>query len=160
MKSTRAKSSPRLRRRASRGAAMVEALVAIPFFIIIFASTVFIGGVYRTKLAAHRQSQQTGWTAALAGCTGNAMGALPGSQSIDLKEASSLPEAQLCNQGFGEVEGTGNGSTTASPIIGGKTVNLTTQSPIVCDERPVTGDFDGAANFLWEMFKDPEVTGP
>jgi hypothetical protein len=147
-------------RRASRGAAMVEALVAIPFFIIIFASTIFIGNTYRTKLGAHRESMKTGWDAAIKGCTGNVMGSLPGTSSINLKEASALPEAQLCSLGFGEVSGKGIGSTTASPLIGGKTVKLNTLSPIICDEKPVTGDFDGAAEFLWEMFKDPEVTDP
>ena len=36
-------------RRDQAGAALVEALVAIPFFITIFATTMFLGDFYKTE---------------------------------------------------------------------------------------------------------------
>src|SRR5262245_11774256 len=84
-----------------RGAAIVEGLVAIPFFIIIFAATMFISRFYNEKLRTVASSRAQAWTAAMAGCVGN-LPALPGADMIDFGILSDDPLTQLCDKGFGE----------------------------------------------------------
>jgi len=143
-------------RRRKRGAAMVEALVAIPFFMIIFASTVFVGEFYRRKLKSHRESMLLMWQASSLGCDETILGPLPGSANINLGAASEAPGAALCSTGFGEVTELATGSVQASGIIGGYTANASTSTKLICNEKAETGDFDGASEFLWELFAPPE----
>src|SRR5262245_31598672 len=92
-------------RRRQRGAAMTEAVVAIPFFIIIFACTVFAGRVYGTKIKTLNNSARGAWTQALQGCEGSEgespMAAAGGTDELD--EAEGTNEAAIANKGFGGV---------------------------------------------------------
>ena len=45
-------------RRDQRGAALVEAVVVIPFFLTILAGVIFVGKMYTTKLEVMRLSKQ------------------------------------------------------------------------------------------------------
>jgi hypothetical protein len=138
---------------------MVEAVVAIPFFLIIFASTVFIGELYRRKLKSHRESLAAAWNEAGQGCTAPP-GVLPGTPPVDLGEASAVPETALCDTGFGDVTEVANGSATAPAIIGGYTANASTATKLICNEQPKTANFEGAAEFLWEQFAPEELELP
>jgi len=77
------------RRRCSRGAAMVEAVVVIPFFIIIFASIVFVGKLYTSKLRVMRLSKESAWNFAISNC-GNRGDPLTSSMA----KSSSAPTAE------------------------------------------------------------------
>lgn len=60
-----------LRRRGrgrTRGAVMVEALVVIPFFVIIFVCTLFMGNLYAAKLRVMRLTKESAWSYAIANC--------------------------------------------------------------------------------------------
>lgn len=145
------------RRRRARGAAMVEAIVSIPFFIIIFVSMVFIGRLYRSKMSTHRQAMATAWQNATLGCDPAVTGPIPGTPSIDLGAAKDAPGAQLCNTSIGQVSETVAGNATASGALGGFSATTTTRTKLVCNERPTRGDFEGATEFLWDIF-GPEET--
>jgi hypothetical protein len=47
---------------------MVEALVVIPFFILIFVCIVFMGSLYAEKLRVMRLTKESAWTYAIANC--------------------------------------------------------------------------------------------
>lgn len=145
------------RRRGQRGAAMAEALVAIPFFILMFAGMIFIGDLYRTKLATHRKSTNDAWTLSLKGCDEKELGPLPVTKDVDLGEAAGTPQAQLCEEGFGMVRPVAEGTVKKPSMIPGGSVNATTMANLICDEDPETGKFDGAAEFLWQQFAPPEM---
>jgi hypothetical protein len=141
------------RRRAKRGAVMVEALVAIPFFLIIFASTVFIGDLYRTKLRTHQASMAEAWVNAFGDCeSGIGLPPLPGTGGIDWDEAAEAPGAALCDKDFAKIQSEKSGNVTASSIIGGNQADATTKTTILCNEVAETGDFEGATDFLWQIF--------
>jgi hypothetical protein len=55
-------------RGAARGAALVEALVVIPFFILTLAALIFAGSVYSNKLRAMREAKSRAWAYAMANC--------------------------------------------------------------------------------------------
>lgn len=148
------------RRRRQRGAAMAEALVAIPFFILIFGSMVFIGNLYRSKLNTHRLSMENAWRESLIGCDETTLGPLPVANGIDLKDASGSPGAALCQEGFGVLEESEEGTVQRNYPLPSGTVNTTTTTRLICNEKPVAGDFDGAADFLWNLYAPPEWDNP
>jgi hypothetical protein len=148
------------RRRRQRGAVMAEGVVVIPFFIIIFAGLVFLGTLYEEKLRTHKTSMDNAWTTALKGCVGQPANALPITKDLPLGAAEGSPQAGLCNTGFGEVNLFEAGAVTRPTTLGGGSQNATTYSYVLCDEDPQTGDFEGAAEFLWQQFAPPEMQVP
>jgi hypothetical protein len=143
-----------VRRRAQRGAIMTEGVVVIPFFIIIFVSMIFIGGLYEEKLRTHKVSMKDAWASSLRGCTGAGPGPLPMTQGMSLGEASGTPQAALCNTGFSKLAAEATGAVQRPNALGGGTQTATTFTQLICDERPETGQFEGAAQFLWDQFAD------
>lgn len=148
------------RRRRQRGAAMAEALVAIPFFILIFGSMVFIGNLYRSKLNTHRLSMENAWRESLMGCDETTMGPLPVANNINLEAMAGAPGAALCQEGFGVLEESEEGSVQRNYPLPAGAVNTTTTTRLICNEKPTTGDFDGAADFLWNLYAPPEWQDP
>lgn len=134
---------------------MVEALVVIPFFLIIFASILFISALYNQKLFTQRVSMEKSWEAAVEGCESAGGVPLPGSENVDLGQAAAIPATALCSEGFGTVAVTEHKSTTASPLIGAFTRDTSSTTQLVCNEKPASGDFDGAAKFLWDLLEEP-----
>jgi hypothetical protein len=55
-------------RRRSRGAAMTEAAVSIPVFLLLFAALIFLGKLYAMKGTARMEARSAMWSWALAGC--------------------------------------------------------------------------------------------
>jgi hypothetical protein len=47
---------------------MVEALVVIPFFVLVFVCVVFMGGLYGAKLRVMRLTRESAWSYAIANC--------------------------------------------------------------------------------------------
>ena len=141
------------RRRAKRGAVMVEAIVAIPFFLIIFASIVFIGDLYRTKLRTHQDSMAEAWVNAFDDCEdGFGPEPLPGTEGIEWDDADGAPGTALCDARFAKIQSEKSGNVTASSLIGGNQADATTKTTLLCNEVAESGDFDGAADFLWGIF--------
>lgn len=137
---------------------MVEALVTIPFFIVIFASMMYIGHLYGEKQRTLRQAKQAAWTYAMSNCEG--------SQSDISQETSGNPQEaglggteQFKGQGgdvsmtkdFGVAVSTVKGKVTASKIIGGKTNSLSTTTKVQCNETPVNGDLMGVFKFGYKL---------
>lgn len=156
MDSTRTKLWSKRRRR--RGAAMVEALVAIPFFIVIFATTMFAGRFYQEKLRTIRESKRCAWDHALNGCKGGCQAETttagsgaevqsPGGTG-DTKTDSS-PQSEIMSKDFNQSKFTVQGKATASNIIGGYVRNIESTTTVMCDEVPENGDPVGIAKYLW-----------
>ena len=146
------------RRRRARGAAMVEALVTIPFFIIIFASMLYVGRLYGEKQRTLRQAKEYAWTFAMSNCSGSAQNAGMGSSGnpgngIDLGEANNYKGVggdQSLSKDFGTSTATVQAKVTASNLIGGKTNNLSTTTRVQCNEEPIDGDLLGVLRFAWK----------
>ena len=78
-------------------------------------------------------------------------------KDVDLGDAAGAPQAQLCDEGFGMVRPSAAGIVQKPSMIPGGPVNATTFANLICDEDPETGQFDGAADFLWQQFAPPEM---
>lgn len=157
------------RRRKSRGAAMVEAVVVIPFFIIIFASMIFVAKLYGEKQRTLRVSKEYAWTYAMANCEsgganttlesgGSPMGQL-GSQDPNVVSDplhqfnGSDPGMDKFDKNWGTASSTVTGSVTASKAIGGFTNNLSTTTKVQCNEKRQEGNVRGLFHFAWDLFK-------
>lgn len=146
------------RRRASeRGAALVEAVVAIPFFLILFASVIFSGQTYSEKLRVMRDSKQRVWTYAMASCgeggnAADATGITKGSESngnnggADTSTASNAagaPHADVINKDLGSASITVDATVTASELLGGTKAKQSSYRKVMCNEPAYDGDIVG-----------------
>jgi hypothetical protein len=143
-----------------RGAALVEAVVAIPFFVILFASVIFIGQSYGEKLRVMRDAKQRVWSYAMANCgegdgakadgTGIAKGAESngdngGADTSEASHAPRPPERDVIKKDLGSAAITVEGSVTASGILGGARANQKAYRKVMCNEPPYDGDLLGTA---------------
>ena len=157
------------RRKGQRGAALVEAVVVIPFFIIIFASMIFIGQLYGEKQRTMREAKQNVWVYAMSNCEGsmsNVSSESDGDPASQMNSqdpnvntnptqqfsGSSAGMAKL-DQDMGTASSTVTGAVTASKGIGGFTNKLSTTTRMQCNEAPIDGDLFGVFKFAWNLFK-------
>lgn len=157
------------RRRGERGAALVEAVVIIPFFIIIFASMIFVGQLYGEKQRTIREAKQNAWVYAMGNCQGSmddVSSETDGSPMSQVQNADpnvnpdptqqfsgSDPGMAKLQQDMGTAVATSTGSVTASKGIGGFTNNLSTTTRVQCNEPPIDGNLFGVFKFAWNLFK-------
>ena len=146
------------KRRRRRGAAMVEALVAIPFFIIIFATTMFVGSFYQEKLKTIRESKKCAWDHAIAGCKGGCQADTEvGGSGNEVQspggtgdsKTDSAPGGEIQSKDFYQSKFTVKSKATASNVIGGYVKNIESTTTVMCDEVPENGDPAGIAKYLW-----------
>jgi hypothetical protein len=144
--------------RRRRGAAMVEALAAIPFFIIIFASMLYVSRLYAEKQRTLRQAKEYAWTYAMRSCTGSSSNVVqesngnPGDE-FDLGEGNNYKGVggdKSLSKDFGTSVSTVQGQVTASKLIGGKTNKLSTTTRVQCNEEAINGNIIGVLKFAWK----------
>jgi hypothetical protein len=151
--------SRRLRRRArrERGAAMVEALVAIPFFIVIFACTMFVGSFYQEKMRTLADSKRCAWDHSINGCQGGcaadtstegSSSQLTPTNSTGSTKTSNAPGSQIMSADFYQSAFTVKSSTTASSSIGGYVKQISSTTTVMCAEVPEDGNPVGVAQYL------------
>lgn len=154
-----------LRRRNKRGAALAEAVVIIPFFIMIFACILFVGNLYKEKLRVMRLTKESAWAFAMENCgkpgapmttegiprSGDAPGsgqaaAEPASELDDLSEGEKASGGKMdltSKKDFGSSDTTMQSSVSADGYIGGFTKNVTSHTRVMCNETPQNGDILG-----------------
>jgi hypothetical protein len=149
---------------------MVEAVVVIPFFIIIFASMIFVAKLYGEKQRTLRVAKEYSWTYAMANCeSGGANATLETSGSDPMQELAneeqnvnsdplsefkpSDPGTEKFDKKWGTASSTVTGSVTASKAIGGFTNELSTTTKVQCNEKPQKGNLRGVFYFAWDLFK-------
>lgn len=158
------------RRRNKRGAALVEAVVVIPFFIIIFASILFVGNLYKEKIRVMRLTKESAWAYAMENCgteghpmtttgiprseggPGSGAGPSDSANPTDLSDAEKAggDQAGLASKDFGSSEATMLSSVGADGYIGGFTKNVTSHTRVMCNEAPYNGDLEGFLKAGWQ----------
>ena len=148
-----------------RGAAMVEGVVAIPFFILIFAGTVFAGGFYGRWIDTHGRARAETWKRAVnENCDDHANVSLPGLVMVDsanLGDFADTPLSSLCDEDFGSVRYTARSSyAVGGPFPFDKPVVATVTCP--CNESPIGGDaaYPAAVEFLWLAYQSRNELPP
>jgi len=157
---TRGKSFALKRRRRERGAAMVEALVAIPFFILVFGFTMFLGTFYGEKMRTLRVSRECAWSNAMLGCNGGcqaSVGVTDGEQLTppDAQDpaANGAPGSEIMSKDWYQATFTVKSSATASGVIGGFSKPLESTTRVMCNEEPENGDLAGVVGYIWNNAK-------
>lgn len=155
----------RARRRAGqRGAAMVEGLVAIPVFMVIFASAVYIQNLYATKLKTMSDSRNSAWSNSMGACfagktvsisIGGATLEIPIPEPGALAAGQEAPGGLLCEAEFSESTMEYNAPVKMSDYMGGSVSNVGTSTKILCNEKPVAGDFKKGVDYLWNKYGTP-----
>ena len=148
---------PIRRRRRQRAAAMVEALAAIPFFIVIFASMLYVGKIYAEKQRTLRLAKEYAWVYAMNNCSGSSSNSGQESNGnpsdeFDLGEGQNYKGVggdKSLSKDFGTSVATVKGQATASKLIGGKTSNLSTTTRVQCNEEAIDGNIIGVLKFAW-----------
>lgn len=129
---------------------MVEALMSVPFFVIIFIMAIFLGKLYREKLRTMRESKQCAWAAAMANCEGGCgqasiegLGDANLDQGAEANPSAGHPQVDdwLMGRPFKQARFKVDGSATASTAMnaGGFSANVTTTNVVVCNEKPEDG---------------------
>lgn len=144
-------------RKRQRGASFTEALVAIPFFIIIFALTMFVGSFYGEKLKTLRLSKECAWSHAMAGCNGGcpAETGLAGGESLSPPDTQDpavqgAPGAQVMNKDWYQSKFTVESKATASGTLGGFEKPVSSTTTVMCNEEPKDGTLAGVASYIWD----------
>lgn len=151
---------------------MVEAVVAIPFFILIFASILYVGNLYGTKQKTLRLAKQQAWTHALANCdsnvastesTGDPMadlgntseydpssGAMNNPGGGDVGEYSGASGGGEVTRSMGTASATVTDTVVADPVIGGFSNELSTTTVMQCNEKTHDGNILGVLRMAWQ----------
>jgi hypothetical protein len=141
------------RARRERGAAMVEALIVIPFFIMIFVLSIFLNNLYSAKLRTIRETKKCVWQSAMKGdCQGGCGESTTknlGDKDLD-KGAENNPSQghpqvdKWLKKTFSETDMSRTGNATASSITGivdGFSVQVATKQVAMCNEIPEDAQF-------------------
>jgi hypothetical protein len=137
---------------------MTEAVVAIPFFIIMFAATVFIGDFYKQKLRTLREARQKAWVHASANCSSNEAETNTSDMSNVPPEGENpgqgAPGSDVLSKGYDEAHAKVEGEATASNILGGITKTVKSESYVTCNEEPRDGDPLGVFRYVGDVISD------
>lgn len=166
----------RARRRASeRGAAMVEGVVAIPFFLLMFAAVVFVGKLYETKLRVMRLAKESAWNYAMCNCGDKGdpasstcrspEGAAAGSGGADTgkpdgfdpgeisKAGGSGPGGELASRKFGSSLASMEADIQADKFLGSFKKTMSSRTKVMCNETPRDGNIKGWGGAAFDAFK-------
>lgn len=134
---------------------MVEALVAIPFFMIVFAAAIYVGDVYGSKLKTMRTARAQAWTHASGSCEGNAADTgYAGDADLGQNGESNgspgegAPGSAVLDRGYDEARSTVVGEATASGVLGGTKQTVRTKTAVLCNEKPEDGNVIGVFKYI------------
>jgi hypothetical protein len=160
-------SDRRAARGPARGAALVEALVVIPFFILTLAALIFAGAVYSTKLRAMREAKSRAWSYAMANCgeagngtIGSAANWNGAQQAYDGNPTSGVPMnganaaqgaqgTSLLSKDVNAAVVTVEYSTRSDVRIGGREVRPRATERVVCNEPPYDANLLNVMRRAW-----------
>jgi hypothetical protein len=156
------------KRHGQRGAALVEMLVVVPVFIVLFAGMIFlhrtVAKTQRSMVAARNEA----WKSAMSGCAmnGNAMpqpgltsemNGAPGSDASILANvgyatgtASDIAQVRVLAAGaapFAEASGIKFGSDIHSKVI------------VICNAQTQPDDFPGVLKWFWNSSGSNAIWG-
>lgn len=161
-------------RAAARGAAMVEAIIVIPVFILVLAGSIFLWRAYTQKEALMPDARMRLWTYAIdTNCGDRGDASEPGPEvdttSIGQQQDSSdaLPSgvnaseaskvgggaSSTLNDGLGSASIDAKATVKAPSLLGGTTTTVRAHLTMMCNEAPHDGDLSGLASSGLDLVK-------
>lgn len=164
----------RRRRAGERGAAMTEAVVAIPFFLLLTSSILFVGKMYETKLRVMRATRQSAWSYAMCNCgeagdspttsckpgdpgaaatPGGPMGGAPaGYDPSSLGKGGKGPGASVATKDYGTSKASGSAKVVSDVFLTGFSKEMKSETHVMCNEAPHNGDLKGWLTSAFDAF--------
>ncbi len=164
----------RRRRRGERGAAMTEAVVAIPFFLILTSSILFVGKMYETKLRVMRATRQSAWSYAMCNCGSGGDGATtsckpgdpgaaatpgapmggapPGYDPSALDKAGKGPGGDTAKKDYGTSKANMSQKVVSDVFLTGFSKEMKSETHVMCNEAPRNGDLKGWLSSAFSAF--------
>lgn len=161
-------------RARSRGAAMVEAVVSIPFLLLMFASIIYVNRLYETKMRVMRFAREAAWNYAMCNCNdqgdpisstcrpaegasttkGSAgSGAASGYDAGKVTSVGSGPGGDLAGKDFGSSKSTLQAELKSDAFLGKFSKKVTSRTIVMCNEAPHNGNLKGWASTAMNMWK-------
>jgi hypothetical protein len=150
---------------------MVEALVAIPLFITVFALLLYVGNLYAQKQRTMREARQRAWSYAMHDCQGSepdvsqqgagtgSLGDIQGQiggggSPVDPNQYNGDPlGGQTLSGTHGVAVATSKSQAQASQLAGGFSQKLSTTTRVTCNEAIHDGDPVGMISYAWDLMK-------
>lgn len=155
-------------RRRKRGAAMVEAVVVLPFFIIVLASLGYIARLYGTRQQVGADSRKCAWLNAVNSCEG----ALPpecsaqktsdgnlannGVQDLNPDDgdadsiSNSSPGAVSLQDSFGSTVVEVSRDASAAQLLGASAPTVKASTKVMCNEKARGTDVAQILDFTYQ----------
>jgi hypothetical protein len=141
----------RTRRRRRRGAALVEAVVAIPFFLLVFACLLYVVRLFLVKEFTLSDARSKVWEYALNSCEGNGASQSndppPNGPTVKSKYKNATGDAKL-ETDWGVAKATSRGSVATGTYLGISN-KLATTTTLQCDEKPASGNIINVLKTAW-----------
>jgi hypothetical protein len=171
------------RRRRQRGAAFVEAIIIISFFVLAFLALVFFRDLYLKKLLLGRVARASAIAYSMGGCTdndpagwakadlgnGNNAGTGLANQQQPTRDPRPVTGSQEAQNIVSRLPGTGSDNSMLNPIgsvnLGGKVTtqskaggaafksDVTWSSHVTCGDKVRDGDFKEIVGVVTSQFK-------
>ena len=161
------------RRSRQRGAAMVEGVVAIPFFLIMASAIIFVGKLYETKMRVMRLTKESAWDYAMCNCNdkgdpisskcispegasagsgGSESGKAEGFDPSSLDKGGKGPGADTATRKFGSSLASMQTKISSDAFLGSFTKNVSSRTKVMCNETPHNGDIKGWGSAAFDAF--------
>jgi len=163
--------APRRRRtlrdllRDERGSVMTEAVVMLPFFILVWGCIIYVSQLYEKGIETQATARECAWRHAKDNCEGDSRCAIgPGldpSRDYGSGDASAIESAEgsggpgflgdgfLTNILFGaDITATAQSSTRKPELIGGGDAEIVGKVGLACNEKP-RGDLGEVISSAW-----------
>lgn len=163
----------RNKRSRERGAAMVEGVVAIPFFLLMLSAIIFVGRLYETKMRVMRLTKESAWDYAMCNCGdrgdsmssscktpegasagsgGKESGKADGFDPSSLKSGGSGPGSDLASKQFGSSYAQMETKITSDKFLGSFNKQVSSRTKVMCNETPHNGDIKGWGSAAFDAF--------
>jgi hypothetical protein len=135
---------------------MVEAVVAIPFFLILLSGLLFVHRLYDAKLAAMRDAKAKAWSYATCGC-GRGQDRCAAASQVE-ESAADRPEgydpavvgkvgkgpgAAVATRGWAIAESSIETSVVADKVLGAGRTRIAARAKVSCNESVENGSVAG-----------------
>jgi hypothetical protein len=134
-----------------RGAALVEAVMAIPVLVVLLAALGYFGRLYSAKLGALAAVRSAAWQSALAGCDGRGAVESPLPPAISARAAAAGGADVV--RAHGTARATAREPVARERVLGLLPAQVAADLELVCNERPRRGDVAGALRYGWDQVR-------
>lgn len=133
-------------RRRQRGAALVEAAVVIPTFILLFGGMLFLHHVLREQQRVMKDARNRAWTFATQSCAGGGVG-IPNPDFTSTMPGA--PGADKLSDNLGKASASASGAVAVTDEgLFAFSQSVSAHTTVFCNDQTEAGDIKGVFKWL------------